>query len=266
MDTQLQEQKAPGGEQVRRIKNLELLHEGDRIVVPRSLRQPVKLGKKKHGKLPAMDVNKPWAVVCVDQIGPYTHHESGRKYYAMTTVDPATGWFEIKAISDQSSKTAAHVVGDMVRTRDLDKRTWEEILPSVAFAIRATASTTKQETPVQLVFGRDMIMHAAFVANWDRIRQRKLRQVERGNARENNQHLAHEYRVDDRVLIVKGKTRLTKLEQPTTGPFKIRQVNGNGTVVIQRHGYTETINMRRIVPYRAAVGVNAVSVFENVRG
>ncbi|DBA04493.1 TPA: hypothetical protein N0F65_011041 [Lagenidium giganteum] len=276
-----------------------------------------KRNKKKYGKLPATTpVVEPWKVVCVDQIGPYNHASSRKKYSAMTMIDPATGWFEVKAVTDKEAKTAAHildnewfcryprpefcvydqgceftgfefqemlesygvkarpttvknpqansilerphqVLGAMVRTSNLDDNTWEQILPSVAFAIRATVSTTKEAIPGQLVFGRDMVLGTTFVANWKRIRERKLQQVQRDNARENNSRIDHRYNVGDWVLVLKDKGRLNKLEQPTEGPFAILQVHDNGTIVIQRAAYEETINIRRVAPYRPVVEADA---------
>lgn len=281
--------------------------------------QKWKRNKKNYGKLPVAEpVVEPWKVVCVDLIGSYTHAATGNKYSAMTMIDPATGWFEVHAITDKEAKTAAHildnewfcryrrpeccifdqgneftgaefqetlesygvkprpttvknpqansvlerihqVLGDMVRTSDLDANAWEQVLPSVAFAIRATVSTTKEATPAQLVFGRDMVMNTAFMANWKRITDRKLRQVLRHNERENSSRLQHTYRVGDLVLITKDKNRISKLNQPTEGPFKILQVNTNGTVQIQRSAYVEIINIRRLVPYRSVGKANAVS-------
>ena len=53
----------------------------------------------------------------------------------------------------------------------------------------------------------------------------------------------------ERVLKKKWKPR--KLEERTSGPYKIVQTHVNGTVTIQlRPGLTERINIRRVIPYR----------------
>jgi hypothetical protein len=41
----------------------------------------------------------------------------------------------------------------------------------VVKAIRSTYHTTLQETPCQLVFGRDMIHNISFRGNWDQIKK-----------------------------------------------------------------------------------------------
>ena len=282
--------------------------------------QTWKRSNKKYGKIPVKDpITQPWQVVCVDQIGPYTqsNHEAAPKLWAQTMIDPATSWFEVKAIASKTAKTAAQVfdeewlcryprpqevifdqgsefkaefletlkvygikpkpttvknpqanailerihqvIGNMVRTNiALTAERWSEILPAVAFAIRATYHTTLQASPAQLVFGRDMMLDTAFTANWQIIRERKLAQVQTDNARENESRIAHEYKKGDLVLIKKDTKKLAKLEKPTLGPYKILQVKTNGTVIIQREGYCERINIRRLVPFRSIGEANAI--------
>ena len=54
---------------------------------------------KKFGKLPAkLVIQKPWAVLCVDLIGPYTlKGRDGTQidFMCLTMIDPATSWFEV---------------------------------------------------------------------------------------------------------------------------------------------------------------------------
>ena len=71
------------------------------------------------------------------------------------------------------------VVGDMLRSKDLENYDfdatdpWSDILASVAWAIRNNVHRTLDATPGQLVFGRDMIFHDTFRANWQTIHNRK---------------------------------------------------------------------------------------------
>ena len=41
-----------------------------------------------------------------------------------------------------------------------------------------------------------------------------------------------------------------KYEQPYSGPHTILQVNNNGTVILQMGAITDTVNIRRIHPFR----------------
>ena len=54
---------------------------------------------------------------------------------------------------------------------DLDNEShWERILLSTMFAIWSTVHTTTQHTPLQLVFGRDVILNINQEANWQLIK------------------------------------------------------------------------------------------------
>jgi hypothetical protein len=141
------------------------------------------------------------------------------------------------------------VIGNMVRTRRANEQNWTEVLPMVAFAIRATYHTTLKASPAQLVFGRDMISDVEFTAQWNHLVQRKNKQTALDNAIENSHRLHYNYMNGDKVLVLKNKTNLAKLAQPTDGPFKIVAVHQNGTLTINRGTYHERINIRRVKPY-----------------
>lgn len=66
---------------------------------------------------------------------------------------------------------------------------------------------------------RDMMFHAKSAADWKRIKQRKLRPNTARHQRENSSRIDYTYRVGDLVLIVKDNNRMSKLNQPTEGPF-----------------------------------------------
>ena len=69
-----------------------------------------------YGKLPAKEAKaSPWDTLCVDLIGPYkiqSNKDKNKeiKLHAVTMIDPATGWFEIKQIPDKEAHTIAEVV------------------------------------------------------------------------------------------------------------------------------------------------------------
>jgi hypothetical protein len=139
------------------------------------------------------------------------------------------------------------VIGNMIRTSNLTDSLLVDLLPAVAFVICGTFHTTLKATPSQLVFGRDLILHASFTANWSAILAHKLRQAQIDNARENQSCIDHSYAVGDLVLIQLNKRTLPKLARPTEGPYTVIKVHLNGTVVIQRGAYAATINICRLM-------------------
>ena len=50
---------------------------------------------------------------------------------------------------------------------------WSGQLVATDFAARSTFHTTLQNTPGQLIFGRDIILNTPFIADWEAIRLHK---------------------------------------------------------------------------------------------
>ncbi len=83
--------------------------------------QRTKKGSKKYGHLPEKEAEvHPWEHLCVDLIGPYTLKRKGKKpltLWAVTMIDPATGWFEMAEISCKESIYIANKVEQVWFTR-----------------------------------------------------------------------------------------------------------------------------------------------------
>lgn len=86
------------------------------VVKPCSICQLAKGTKKrKHGHLPAKDdiESQPWQRLCVDTIGPYEIRRRNKKlltFKAVTMIDPATGWFEMKQLHTKKADEVANAV------------------------------------------------------------------------------------------------------------------------------------------------------------
>ena len=119
------------------------------------------------------------------------------------------------------------------------------------FAMRATVHTTNQATPMQLVFGRDAIMNIKFRADWKYIKQRKQQIIEQNNRKENSKRIPHQYQVGNKILMDMTDTTKSKYGiTPFDGPFTVRHVNNNGTVVLEMGPILDTYNIRNIKPYK----------------
>ena len=152
------------------------------------------------------------------------------------------------------------VIGNIIRTFELEDNyldeddPWKGILSATAFAVRSTFHTTLQQTPGQLVFGRDMIFNIKHTANWEYIRQRKQNLINKNNKRENAGRINYDYKVGDKVLLARGNEN--KYESPYQGPFEVLKVNDNGTVRLTVNAVTDSYNIRRIIPYRSENDIN----------
>ena len=75
-----------------------------------------KKGRKAYGKLPLKEAEEsvPWQRVNVDMMGPLTVKTAkGKKnLLVLTMIDPATGWFEVKDIPEQSSDACSKAFDD----------------------------------------------------------------------------------------------------------------------------------------------------------
>ena len=98
-------------------------------------------------------------------------------------------------------------IGNIIRTFHVQETVldnedpWSGILAATMFATRATVHTTLNNTPCQLVFGRDAILNISHKADWKIIRDRKQKLINRNNLRENAKRMNHTYNVGDNVLI-----------------------------------------------------------------
>jgi hypothetical protein len=128
-----------------------------------------------------------------------------------------------------------------------DNDPWKGILSATAFAVQSTFHTTLQNTPGQLVFGRDMILNVKHEANWEYIRVWKQNIILKNNKAENTKRIPHTSNIGDKVLLKIGTEN--KYETPCQGPFTITQVNENGTVQMMNQNVEDAINIRRLTPY-----------------
>ena len=148
-------------------------------------------------------------------------------------------------------------LGNIIRTFELQndsevtQDSWDGILSAVMFALRATYHTTTQATPMQLVFGRDAILNVQFEADWKYIKDRKQKAINYNNQRENSKRIPYKYQVNQQVMLdVTGTTKAKYAKNPYEGPYKILQVNENGTVVLKMGPVIDTVNIRNIKPYK----------------
>ena len=123
-----------------------------------------------------------------------------------------------------------------------------EILPSIAWAVRASYNSATDTTPAQLVFGRDMLFNLKALINWKELSIKKQKLVDKANLRENRNRIDYDYTIGQENYI-KNDGVQRKMDSPKQGPFKITEVFTNGTVCIQHGNVNEPINIRRIEPH-----------------
>ena len=145
-----------------------------------------------------------------------------------------------------------HVIAASIRSLQLDQRPFDDttinaVLQGVAYGLRATYHSSLHASPGQIVFGRDMIINATYLANWKFQQLQRQKQMTLNNKKENRSRTPHSYQIGDLAYI-----RRSGIEQklsPMQGPFRIDEIHTNGTVTIRRSPtVTERINQRRLHP------------------
>ena len=147
-------------------------------------------------------------------------------------------------------------LGNLIRSFELQENPyldqddpWSGILAATAFAVRSTYHTTLRATPGQLVFSRDMILNMQYLADWTAIKAHKQDLIRKNNRIENAKCIPYEYKVGDQVML--ENHRANKYEQPYKGPYIILKVNTNGSVRLRMGAVTDTVNIRRIHPFKS---------------
>ena len=115
--------------------------------------------------------------------------------------------------------------------------------------MRSTYHTTLQATPAQLVFGRDMILPISVQADWNRIKNRKQKEINRNNERENQKRIDYTYKAGNKIWLKKEGIQ-RKLSAPRNGPYTITKVYNNGNLEVQTSdAVTERVSVRRVIPH-----------------
>ena len=93
-----------------------------------------------------------------------------------------------------------------------------------------------------------MILPLQIIADWECIRHRKQSMIHRNNLLENSRRRIFDWQPGIDILL-EDKSG-PKLRPKYSGPFRIENVNTNGTVTIKiRNRVFQRVNIRRIKPY-----------------
>ena len=85
--------------------------------------------------------------------------------------------------------------------------------------------------PVQLVFGRDIILLIKYEVDWGLLSQKNQAQINKDSIHKNRHRIEYNYRVGDYVILTNHTAY--KYETPYKGPFLITHFLTNSTVNLQ---------------------------------
>ena len=99
-------------------------------------------------------------------------------------------------------------LGNIVRTCNITQNyvdeddPWSVILAAAAFVIRSTTNRMNGYSPVQLIFGRDMILLIKHTVYWELISHRKQTQINKYNIHENINQVDHDHKVGENACSI----------------------------------------------------------------
>ena len=118
----------------------------------------------------------------------------------------------------------------------------DEALSIAMHAMRVGIHTTLGSSPGNLVFNRDMFLNIPLIADWHAITLQRDHLINENLIRENQKRRQYDYLPQQRIL--KKRWKPHKLDERTSGPYRVLQTHVNSTVTIElRPGVSERLNI-----------------------
>ncbi|EGZ19144.1 hypothetical protein PHYSODRAFT_382588, partial [Phytophthora sojae] len=124
----------------------------------------------------------------------------------------------------------------------------EVALDYAAYAIRTSYHSILRASPAQLLFGEDMITRQLHFANWSFLSKQRFAAILQDNERVNMKRLEYFYCVGDHVMLRIPARERKKTDPVAKGPFIVKEVFNNGTVLLDTGTTEYRANIRRIFP------------------
>jgi hypothetical protein len=101
-------------------------------------------------------------------------------------------------------------------------------------------------SPGAAIFGRDMLFNIPFIADWQKIGERRQRLTDLNNAPENEGRFDYDYKVGQKVLLRKEGILRNAESIRHKRPRLITTVHTNGTITVQCGNKINRINIQRV--------------------
>ncbi len=138
-------------------------------------------------------------------------------------------------------RTSKVDMAETVKASDIDV-----FLSVAAWTVRSTYHTVLKASPGTAIFGRDMLFNIPFIADWQKIGERRQRLTDLNSARENKGRIDYDYKVGQKVLLRKEGILRNAESIWHKRPRLITTVHTNGTITVQCGNKIDRINIRRV--------------------
>jgi hypothetical protein len=118
-----------------------------------------------------------------------------------------------------------------------------------AWAVCSAYHTVLKASPGAAIFGQDMLFDTQFIADWQKIGERRQRLTDLNNARENKGRIDYDYKAGQKVLLRKEGILRNPESIWHKRPRLITTVHTNGTIRVQCQNKIDRINIWRVKPF-----------------
>jgi hypothetical protein len=139
----------------------------------------------------------------------------------------------------------------MLRTSELDMAETvnasdiDVFLSDAAWVVCSTYHTVLKASPGAAIFGQDMLFDIPFIADWQKIGERRQRLTNLNNTCENKGGIDYDYKVGQNVLLRKEGILCNAQSRWHKKPWLITPVHTNGTITAQRGNKIDRMNIQR---------------------
>ncbi len=147
------------------------------------------------------------------------------------------------------------VLGQMLHTAEIDMadsvtpNDVDVFLDNAAWAICSTYHTVLKALPGLAIFGQDMLFDIPFEADWHKIGEYRQSLTDCGNQRKNTWCNDYDYKVEDKILVIKEGFLRKAESNYGKEPWTITTVHTNGTIRIQCRTRMEILSIRRVMSF-----------------
>jgi hypothetical protein len=132
-------------------------------------------------------------------------------------------------------------MAETVKASDIDV-----FLSDAAWAVHFTCHTVLKASPGAAIFGQDMLFNIPFIADWQKIGERRQILTDLNNACENEDRINYDYKVGQKVLLRKEGILCNAGSIWHKRPRLITTVHTNGTITVQCRNKIDKINIWRV--------------------
>jgi hypothetical protein len=141
-------------------------------------------------------------------------------------------------------RTSELDMAETVKASDIDV-----FFSDAAWAVCSTYHTVLKASPGAEIFGGDMLFDIPFIADWQKIGERRQKLTDLKNTRENKGRIEHDYKVGQKVLLRKEGILRNAESIWHKRPRLITTVHTNGTITVQCGNKLERMNIQRVKPF-----------------